>query len=68
MRPYYTTDHRRAWARIQAAYEHDKARGLRMAAAFGRKLAARDLRRAARNMRVSPNSQIAPKQTRTLAP
>jgi hypothetical protein len=47
-RPYYTTDHRRAWARIQAAYEHDKARGLRMAAAFGRKLAARDARRAAR--------------------
>jgi hypothetical protein len=44
-RPYYTTDHRRAWARIQAIYAHDPECGLRLAAAFGRKLAARDLRR-----------------------
>jgi hypothetical protein len=44
-RPYYTTDHRRAWQRIQAIYAHDRECGLRLAAAFGRKLAARDLRR-----------------------
>jgi hypothetical protein len=48
MRPCYTIDHRRAWLRIQAAYASDPERGLRMAAAFGRKLAMRDMRREGR--------------------
>jgi hypothetical protein len=49
-RPYYTTDHRRSWARIQAIAKYDSAAGLRMAAAFGRRLAERDLRRESKQL------------------
>jgi hypothetical protein len=61
-RPYYTTDHRRAWQRIQAIYAHDRECGLRLAAAFGRKLAARDLRRESK----SKHERTLTIQTRTL--
>jgi hypothetical protein len=45
MNPYYNIDQRRSWARIQSIAKYDPAAGLRMAAAFGRRLAERDLRR-----------------------
>jgi hypothetical protein len=57
MRPYYTIDHRRAWLRIQATHKSDPERGLRMAAAFGRKLAVRDMRRESkRATKLSPST------------
>jgi ABC-type phosphonate transport system ATPase subunit len=46
MNPYYNIDQRRSWARIQSIAKYDPAAGLRMAAAFGRRLAERDMRRA----------------------
>jgi hypothetical protein len=45
MNPYYNIDQRRSWARIQSIAKYDPAAGLRMAAAFGRRLAERDIRR-----------------------
>jgi hypothetical protein len=49
-RPYYNIDQRRSWARIQAIAKYDPAAGLRMAAAFGRRLAERDMRRESKQL------------------
>jgi hypothetical protein len=50
MNPYYNIDQRRSWARIQSIAKYDPAAGLRMAAAFGRRLAERDMRRESKQL------------------